>query len=481
MKDTILKLAMEASPLEPNAEQRTFLQDLAFDYADRFYDSLSEQKAYEKFDKTINNLLDEPIREEASDAADILQQVENRVVPPGLNPVSGNHFGYIPGGGLMSAAIGDYIAAITNRYAGVYASSPGAVVLETRLVNWMSDLVGYPEGSGGYLASGGSIANLTAVVTARDDAGIRSTLIEKSVVYLTHQTHHCVERALNIAGMRYCIRRFVPVDERYRMIPDELESAIQKDIGEGLQPWMIVVSAGSTDTGAIDPLEEIGNISEKYNLWFHVDAAYGGFFLLTDEGKKKMKGIERSDSVVLDPHKGLFLPYGLGSLIVKDVSKLADAHRFSASYMQDTKVNSGIFSPAEISPELSKHFRGMRMWIPLKVHGVRAFRSALQEKLLLARYAWYQLNDMNDIEVGPQPQLTVFTFRWKPDRGDAEEMNRKLHRAILEDGRIFLSTTRVEEKFVLRVAILSVRTHLKEVEMLLKIIRNKTEELTDSH
>lgn len=475
MKDTILKLAMEASPLEPNAAQRTFLQNLAVDYADRFYRSLSGQKVYEQFDESVNSLLEEPIREEAADAVEVLHLVENRVVPPGLNPASGNHFGYIPGGGLMSAAIGDYIAAVTNRYAGVYASSPGAVAIETRLVRWMSELVGYPADSGGYLASGGSLANLTAVVTARDDAGIKSKDVKKNVVYLTSQTHHCVERALNIAGLRDCLKRFIPVDNRFRLIPDELDSAIQKDLEDGLIPWMIVASAGTTDTGAVDPLDEIGKISLKNDLWFHVDAAYGGFFLLTEEGKKKMQGIELSDSVVLDPHKGLFLPYGLGALIVKDVVKLANAHRFSASYMQDTKVDSGIYSPAELSGELSKHFRGLRMWIPLKLHGIRAFRSALQEKLFLARYAWYQLNEMEDIEVGPHPQLTVFTFRWKPDAGDTEEMNRKLHRAILEDGRIFLSTTRIDDTFMLRLAILSVRAHLKQVDLFLEILQEKIE------
>lgn len=479
IQEKLRELEQSSSKLDPDSEDRTFLQNAALDYANRFYDSQPDQKAYLEFDESVKNLLVEPIREEPEPADKILQQIENEVVNPGLNTVSGRHFGYIPGGGLASSAVGDFLAAVTNRYAGVYASSPGAVVLETRLINWLSDMIGYGEDSGGYLSSGGSHANLTAMVTARDHAGLKGANYSKAVVYLTRQTHHCVDRALNIAGMRECHRRHIPMDKKFRMIPSELEASIIQDRKVGLIPWVVVASAGSTDTGAIDPLDEIGSITKEQDVWYHIDAAYGGFFILTDDGKQKLQGIGMSDSVVMDPHKGLFLPYGTGALIVKDVKKLAAAHQFKANYMKDADIKSGIYSPAEVSPELSKHFRGLRMWIPLKLHGVTRFRDALQEKQLLARYLWQKLNTMDEIEVGPEPQLSIFMFRWNPQNENSNALNKELHKMILKDGRMFLSTTEVDGNFFFRVAVLSVRTHLEEVNELLGEIQEKISDLRE--
>lgn len=480
MKEKLRQLQSESLHLNPVLKKREHLQKLAFEYANRFYESQDDQKAYKSFDDSVKRFLEEPLSEEGGMANEVIRQIENVVVRPGLNTVSGRHFGYIPGGGLETSAIGDYLAAVTNRYAGVYASSPGAVLMETRLINWLCELIGYGDQSGGYLSSGGSHANLTAIVTARDDAGLKGNDYSKAVIYLTEQTHHCVDRALNIAGMKECVRRYLPIDEKFRMIPSTLTKQIEHDRKEGLIPWVAVASAGSTDTGAIDPLDEIGNIAKEANLWYHIDAAYGGFFILTADGKEKLKGIEQADSVVMDPHKGLFLPYGTGALLVRDVRKLAESHRFNANYMRDARKRSGIYSPAEISPELSKHFRGLRMWLPLKLHGIRPFRKALAEKQLLAMYLWDQFKEMDDIEVGPEPQLSIFMFRWNTREGDSNEMNRRLHQAILKDGRLFLSTTEINGKFFFRVAVLSVRTHLEEAEDLLSVLREKIREICNS-
>lgn len=478
-KSRILTLQKQAKSLEPDQNERAEINDRSILYGEEFIESLPQQKAYQVFDDSVHQLLDNPLGEEPSGLEEVMKTIQKDIVPPGLNPASGTHFGYIPGGGLFSSAVGDYISALTNRYVGVYYSSPGGVALETRLVNWMAELIGFDEKAGGFLSSGGSIANLSAVVTAREHAKLSSEDYSKAVVYLTEQTHHCVEKALSIAGMRDCVKRYIPLDDHSKMSVHELEKAILNDREQKLIPWMIVASAGTTDTGAIDPIDEIGQLAEDHNVWYHVDAAYGGFFLLCEEGKRKLKGIHRADSVVLDPHKGLFLPYGTGALVVKDAAKLAEAHRYEANYMQDTKVEAGLYSPAEISPELSRHFRGLRMWMPLKLHGVKAFRSALEEKLLLTRYTWNELRNMDDIEVGAEPELTVFTFRWAPkiDR-DLDELNQKLHQEMVDDGRVFLSTTRIENEFRFRFAVLSVRTHLKEADLFLSVLKEKIELLT---
>lgn len=477
IKQKLSELEGVSKTLESSTERRNMLNTLAFNYAERFYASMKQEAAYHSFDETVNDLLNIPLNEDGAGDEEVFSFIEEKIIRPGLNSASGRNFGYIPGSSLSIAAIGDYLAAVTNRYASVYSSSPGAVLLETQLVKWMADTVGYPSGSGGYLASGGSIANLTAVVTARDHARLKGEDFMRVVVYLTDQTHHCVDRALNISGLRECIRRYVPMDSAFRMIPGELDRQITEDKENGLIPWLIVASAGSTDSGAVDPLDKIGSIAQSHKLWFHVDAAYGGFFLLTDEGRNRMIGIELSDSVVLDPHKSLFLPYGTGALLVKDVVNLASSHAYNANYMKHAASDTGIYSPADISPELTKHFRAMRMWLPLKIHGVRVFRSALEEKLLLADYLWREFSTMNDIEVSPPPQLSIFLFRWVPEGGDHELLNRRLHDSLLRDGCVFLSTTEVYGKFYFRVAVLSAATHLEEAEIFVQTVKEKMAEI----
>ena len=478
LRHKLSKLAPASKTLDLSPENRKVLAGLAINYAERFYVTLESKEAYNPFDESVNDLLNSSLGENGISADEAISFLEHKIISPGLNSASGRNFGYIPGSSLSAAAIGDYLAAVTNRYASVYSSSPGAVVLEARLVHWMADLVGYPAGSGGYLASGGSIANFTAVVTARDDAGLKGEDYSRAVVYLTGQTHHCVDRALNLSGLRECIRRYVPMDPSFRMVPEALNRQIIEDADNGLIPWLIVASAGSTDSGAVDPLVDIGSVAQTHHLWFHVDAAYGGFFMLTSEGKKKLAGIELSDSVVLDPHKSLFLPYGTGALLVKDVAKLVSSHAYHASYMKHASDEPGIFSPADISPELTKHFRALRMWLPLTLLGLKAFRSALEEKLLLANYLWVEFSRMDDIEVSPPPQLSIFMFRWIPEGGDPEILNRQLHDALLKDGRVFLSTTEADGKFYFRVAVLSSATHLEEAEILVQTVKDKITEIS---
>lgn len=477
VQEKLRSLKQKTASLQPDSAAREELEKAAGEYADRFYKEIKTGKAYQMYGEEIKEKIPLPVPDSGTEMESIIDVLENEYIPPGLNVASGRHFGYIPGGGIHSAAIADYLAAVTNRYASVYASSPGAVVLEANMVHWLCSIIGYGEGSGGYLASGGSIANLTAVVTARDDSGYKANSYHKMVVYLSSQTHHCVDRALNIAGLGECVRRAVPLDDQYRMKPDKLEKAIQQDLENGLIPWMVVASAGSTDTGAVDPLNEFSEICSEHNLWFHVDAAYGGFFILTDEGKQILNGIEKSDSAVLDPHKGLFLPYGTGALLVKDVKKLAKSHRYEASYMKDAQPDSDFYSPADISPELSKHFRALRMWLPLQLHGASVFRDALKEKIGLANYLWSELRAMKEIEVSPKPQLSIFMFRWIHKGGELNELNRELHNKMVADGRVFLSTTEISGNVYFRVAVLSVRTHLEEAEELLKTVTRLIEEV----
>ncbi len=237
---------------------------------------------------------------------------------------------------------------------------------------------------------------------------------------------------------------------------------------------------GTTDTGAIDPIEAIGNIAGKYNLWFHLDAAYGGFFMLCDEIKQRIKGMEKADSIVMDPHKGLFIPYGSGALIVRDKAHLAKSQYYTANYMQDAKASVDEISPAEVSPELTRHFSGMRLWMPLKLHGVKSFRAALTEKLLLARYFHDQISKIPGYEVLNYPELSVVAFRYIPKDMDTDSFNKKLVEEVQKDGRVFLSSTIVNDRFTIRLAVLSFRTHLETINLTLQILSEKISEVFKS-
>jgi glutamate/tyrosine decarboxylase-like PLP-dependent enzyme len=347
--------------------------------------------------------------------------------------------------------------------------------MENMLVRWVADLVGYPPSAAGNIASGGSIANLTAIATARDAHGLRGAEYASAVVYLTMQAHHCIEKALRIAGMGEARIRRVSMDPGYRMRPEALEQAIAADRVQGLKPWLVIAAAGTTDTGAVDPLDAIATIARRERCWFHVDAAYGGFFLLTEHGRRALRGIERSDSVVLDPHKGLFLPYGAGVVVVRDAEPLVASHAFSGSYMQDALQDPSEISPADVSPELSKHFRALRMWLPLILLGTKPFRAALEEKLLLAHYFHREIGQAG-YEVGPPPDLSIVTYRWAP-RGASPERINEINQAIVagarRDGRVFLSSTMLDGRFTLRMAALAFRTHRRTIDLAVRVLREQ--------
>lgn len=477
--ERLRQLERAARPLEPGASRRKRLHGAVAASAERFLRHLGTTKGFVETDDKGLGLLGRPIGEDGMPVEDAIRLLEEQVVRPGGATASAAHLAYIPGGGLYHSALGDYLAAISNKYSGVFFTGPGAVRMENMLLRWAADLMGYPATAGGNIASGGSVATLTAVVTARDAHRLTGARVASAVVYATAQAHYSIEKALAVAGLREAELRHIAMDDRFRMRPDALEQAIAADRARGLIPWLVVATAGTTDVGAVDPLDAIGAVARREGCWYHVDAAYGGFFALTEAGRRLLAGIEQSDSVVLDPHKGLFLPYGSGIVLVRDVSALVAAHSYSGHYMQDTRESPGEISPADVSPELSRHFRALRMWLPLVLLGTRPFAAALEEKLLLARYFRQEIAGAG-FEVGPPADLSVVTYRWVPPGADLERAN-QINRAIIEgtrrDGRVFLSSTTLDARFTLRLAVLSFRTHRRTIDLALRVLREQVQAL----
>jgi len=466
LKEKILALQQISKELEPNETRRNAYLENVKKYANSFINNIETADAYSDKKENAEVLAIDNTKKSLDT---LLTIYDNEIASKGIKPASGGHIGYIPGGGIYTAALADYLVDITNEYAGMYFGSPGAVALENKLIDWMKSVFGFPETAIGNLTSGGSIANLIALTAARDKHKIKSNNITNSVIYVSEQVHHCINKALRIIGLEDVIIRHVKLDSFSRIITEDLASKINNDKAEGLNPFLVIASAGTTDTGAVDPLKEIGDIAEANNLWYHIDGAYGGFFILTQQKNALLKGIESADSLVIDPHKGLFLPYGLGAVLVKDKASVYHSHHYIANYMLDAISGEMPVNPADVSPELTKHFRGLRLWLPLQLHGIEPFIACLEEKLLLTAYFRKRLEEIG-FKLGPEPDLSVSYFWFPITNGDENVFNKLLMKEIHADGEIFLSSTIINKKFVIRMAILSFRTKIHTIDKAINMI-----------
>jgi len=413
------------------------------------------------------------IQKTAGDMQSSLTQLFDKIVSYGVQMGNAKNLSYIPGSENYLSAVGDYLGAVINPYTGVTITNPGATAMQQALLKWLGNFLGYSGEFGGDITSGGSIANLTAIVTARDAFKIQPEDIKKTTVYYSAHAHHSVTKALHIAGMQYCQQRSISCNDDFSINLTELNNAILQDKKEGLKPWLIVGNAGTTDTGTVDDMHGMADSAAEHNCWFHVDGAYGAAFALCDLGKQQLAGIERADSIVIDPHKSLFLSYGCGVVLVKNGEALTRAHQFAGNYMRDKGVDES-HSPASNSIELTRPFRALRMWLPLSVLGTEPFRANLEEKMLLAQYAHEKLRKIKNLWLGPAPQLSIVVFRY--DSGNTvrdNEINQTLIDEILAEGDFCLSTTVLNDMVVHRLAILATRTNRETIDDFIEMFERK--------
>ena len=471
----------ENNPLELGSEDMRSLVARAMDRIVAHIESLPEQPAHSSDGgRRLARSLSEPLPESGTPFDELLDLLFDRAVPCSFNTAGPGYLAYIPSGGLFHSAVADLISGSVNRFVGVWLAAPGLVQLEVNVVRWLCEMVGYPADAGGVLLSGGSLANLTALVTARRERLPEQFL--EGTLYTSDQTHHSVLKAAVLAGFPPRNIRAVPCDEAFRIRPDELERQIDDDLRAGRQPFLVVANAGTTNTGAVDDLDALADIATRHRLWLHVDAAYGGFFALTERGREVMHGLARADSITLDPHKGLFLPYGTGSLLVRDVAALRRTHSIHADYMPATQDDDGLVDFCQLSPELSREFRGLRAWLPIKMHGIAAFRENLDEKLDLARWTADELAKIPGVEIVAEPQLSLVVFRLtRPGVGaepaELDRWNRDFLDRINRRQRVFLTGTILGGRFALRICVLSFRTHRDRMEMAIEDIRQAATEL----
>jgi aromatic-L-amino-acid decarboxylase len=454
---------MAGVPLEPSSAQRMSLGSRVLDFLDEWLDRRNSAPA--SWPRTDERLIEELLREPGEDGRELesLLEAVGRATETGFDTAGGGFMSYIPSGGLYTAALGALLGSVTNQYTGGAHASPGMTAIEESVIRWMTGLFGLPTSAGGVLVSGGSIANLIAVVTARSRFGDD---FRDGVIYTSTHGHHSIQKAARIAGISTARITLVDTDERRRLDAQSLERCIAQDSRRGLRAMMVVANAGTTDTGAIDPLHACADIAADAGAWFHADAAYGGFFQLTERGRARLSGIERADSITIDAHKSLFLPFGVGGLLMRDPAAVAEAHEGAGAYMQDIATGD-LPHYMEMGPELTRPNRGLQVWLALNLHGVRPFRDELDRMLDLSDRMAVALGSVPGIEVLDAPQLSIVAFRARS--GDAA--TRAILDALLASEEVHVSSTTIDGHLYGRFALLSQRTSDAVVDRAIDIVR----------
>jgi aromatic-L-amino-acid decarboxylase len=457
------------SPFDPSVEDMRTMGREVLDFVTRFIQDRYEAPTsnYSDLEPLLASLA-KPPPPDGTPIEELLGTIETAAAK-GFDTANPGFVGYIPGGGLYASALADFVACAINRYTGLSLPAPALVQMEASILRWLCERFGLPETSQGVLTPGGSMSNLSAIVTARS-AKLGERFLE-GIIYVSDEVHHSIAKSARIAGLPANGLHVVPSDAALHLDLEALEEAVTEDRAHGRQPFMVVASAGTINTGAIDPLDEIAAFARKEGLWLHVDAAYGGFFQLTERGRHKLVGIEKADSITLDPHKGLFLPYGTGCLLVRDGDALRAAHESHATYLPRPSDDPGLPDFSSFSPELTRDFRGLRLWLPLHLHGVDAFVRALDEKLDLAAFVYEELRAMPELILPWSAELSLVAFR--PRNGSDQEAEALLNR-INSSGRMWLSSASFRGNTYLRMCILSHRSHPERIRESVELIRTAT-------
>jgi aromatic-L-amino-acid decarboxylase len=407
----------------------------------------------------------EPTPHEPSSLDALLGDYFAQWLPLSFNCAAPGYLAYVPGGGVFPAALADFIADATNRFTGMWQTAPALVQLEANALDWIRDWMQFPESTRGLFTTGGSMANFNAILCARER--LLGPDIRTGVLYASSQVHHSVLKSARLAGIMPDRVRLIGVGDDFRMRPDALEEAVRQDRADGLAPFMVVCSAGTTNTGAVDPLPAIGDFCRRHGLWHHVDGAYGAFFHVCEELRPLLAGLPQADSLTLDPHKGLFLPYGTGALLVRDGEALRAVHAATSGYLPPVAA-AEFFDPSQYGPDLSRGFPGLRVWLTLKLYGLRKVRAAIAEKRQLALDAARRFAQIPGITVDAPPQLSLFAFHLGKPGASVEAENqatRALLERVAERGQVMMSGCSIGERFLGRVCVLSFRTHQREIDL----------------
>ena len=452
-------LAMPDAPLRSNLElDDATMRRMGRRIADLVVDhlgSIREQPAQQSLSRRdTESLIGGAPAEDGREFDDLVAFLQERVFPYHAREPHPHFMGYIPSSPTFPAVVGDWIAAGYNFFAGVWTVASGPNQIELTVLDWFRSWLGMPAGTSGLLTSGGSTATLTAVVAARHAADPSGEKIGRLTLYTSEQAHSSVQRAAWIAGIPRANVRSVPTDDRFRLRTDSLRKAIDDDRSAGLLPFLVVASAGTTNTGAVDPLNEIADLCSRERLWMHVDAAYAGFAALTRPGAAALDGLGRADSVTLDPHKWLFVPFECGCLLARDPSKLEEAFSVHPEYLTDVRARDRDVNFADHGEQLTRSSHALKIWLSVQYFGLSQIREAIARGIHRAEYAERLFAAHRDFEILSPAQFGVVCFRACPaDAAEGENLdalNERINARVNATGRFLISSTKLRGQFSLR-------------------------------
>lgn len=446
-------------------------------------ENLREEDVIENLSKDLKNELKSmDFSEEGKEPEEVAQQLLDKVYPYRMKINHPRYFCFIPNHVTPYSVFGDFLNSIHNPYGGGISISEGVGSIEEATIKWMGEQIGYDkETLGGQFVSGGSMANLTATVVARDDK-LKPEEFIKATAYVSDQTHSSVAKAIHIMGISRENVRKVPTDNQFKLRVDQLEKMIQEDISKGYKPFLVVGTAGTTNTGAIDPLEDIASVAEKYKLWYHVDGAFGATAILSSH-RHLLKGIEKSDSVSWDGHKWLFQTYGCATVICKDKMKMVKTFQVDPEYLKDVESTDEDINFWDMGLELTKPARGMRLWFTLQTMGVEAMRDAIDHGFKVADWIEEEISKYDHYEIVSHSNMGIINFRYYNDKYSEEELdqiNKKLSQRAVEENYAAFFTTELKGKIVLRFCTLSPQTKREEIEKIVQDLEKWIKEIEEN-
>ena len=470
---------MSRSSFDLSPDEVLRLGRLAADAVAEHREKLTDRPVFGKVGSDAS-LFDGPPPEEGRPFEDVLDFVREHVLPYPFGNSHPRFFGFINATADPVGTTADYLAAALNP--NCWGGDHAAIHVENQVVRWLAALLGLPAGAEGILVSGGSMANFTALAAARRamtpgnvrEDGLGGEGRPKLVVYASDQVHHCVDKAVDLLGIGTRNLRKIETDERFRIRLDLLERAIAEDRAAGLSPAIVVGTAGTVNTGAIDPLDALAELCRRESLWFHVDGAYGAMAVLSRELAPLFAGLEKADSIAADPHKWLYVPYEAGATFVREAGRLAATFRKFPEYLA-SDPESPFPGPAwfaERGVELSRGFKALKVWMGIRVHGTRAYARAIENDVALARFLSDEVDRRPDYERLAEPVLSIANFRWRPvgaglSESDIDRLNRRIVNRLVGAGSFFLAPTILKGRTAMRACIVNFRTTREDLTFLL--------------
>ncbi len=407
------------------------------------FQTVSEKRVIDDYEwKPANSILTRPFSESGKDPHEVMKLAMDEIFNHSMQMNHPRYFAYVPGSGNFIGALAEQLISGFNPNCVTNQGNLGPITVERNTVSWLCQQFGLPDGASGLFTSGGSSANLIALTAARHMK--LNDEIENAVAYCTTETHRCIGRALRILGFKDEQLRMLEPDEDLRMVPDRLIAAIQQDRAAGKTPFCVAVSAGTTSSGAVDPLDDMSSICRTESLWLHVDAAFGGGTILTKRGQNRMKGIDKADTIAVDPHKWFFQPYECGCVLSRDPAWLYETFRDVAVYERDTDAGGANMNYRDMGVQRSRNFKAFKLWMSLQVFGVEAFRRAVDHGLDLAEKAEQILRSRPHWEIVTPATLGIVTFQYRlPDlaEDEIENMNEAMTTELCRTGYAYMSTT----------------------------------------